>query len=640
MLHRHSARPAPVRFATAYANLETLEPRRLFAAGDFDPTFGGGDGQAIVSFADATAARMDVMARQSDGKVLIAGHRTPTGGTFYAAKVELVRLEADGDLDLTFGGGDGVVEMDVPADVVRQISLDPSSGRIALATTNGLRVFDSAGNVVAGFDNIDAAVVVYQADGKLLTANSVTFPDPNLSYLEKTAIDLRRYNADGTLDETFGVAGVARIAVSSESNVAWHEWSEDFFLRRMIVATDGSLYVAARREHYQFVDNGTDRYTSGMSIFRLTTGGDLDTGFNAGFNAYGEIIVHFETNAGTVEVATIEPAAGGGVTAVWSSTDYSVTTFGAMTLTPEGAIDLEAFNGKLQLPPALHRIGPIDFGVDPAGRLLLSGMYNPFDTGNEPSYFAARFMPSGLPDYSYDDDGIYLAGPSILGGYQAATLVLPDGSVILAGVRPDGQPVGFIISKLEGGEGTPSPVPTITLNAKGTLMVTTTDAKDLVSLSIRQSDGRLILRSGTFARSFAVSTVKRIAIYTLGGDDTVTIGAGVRGSYVEAGDGADTVNGGQFGDVLLGGLGADQIFGNDGDDTLLGEGGNDYLLGGAGKDDLFGNGGTDILSGAGGNDRLFGGPNEADRILGGAGSDSAAQDDKDSYESIETLLSA
>ena len=34
-----------------------------------------------------------------------------------------------------------------------------------------------------------------------------------------------------------------------------------------------------------------------------------------------------------------------------------------------------------------------------------------------------------------------------------------------------------------------------------------------------------------------------------------------------------------------------------------------------------------------------GGPDSVDRILGGAGSDSAADDEKDSYDSVETLLS-
>lgn len=62
------------------------------------------------------------------------------------------------------------------------------------------------------------------------------------------------------------------------------------------------------------------------------------------------------------------------------------------------------------------------------------------------------------------------------------------------------------------------------------------------------------------------------------------------------------------------------------------------LLGSAGRDRLFGNGGRDTLSGAGGHDLLFGGPGSADRVLGGAGSDSAAEDPLDSYDSVETLL--
>lgn len=58
----------------------------------------------------------------------------------------------------------------------------------------------------------------------------------------------------------------------------------------------------------------------------------------------------------------------------------------------------------------------------------------------------------------------------------------------------------------------------------------------------------------------------------------------------------------------------------------------------AGNDVLYGNGGSDTLSGAGGNDRLFGGPDSGDTINGGAGNDSAADDNKDHYDSVETLL--
>jgi Ca2+-binding RTX toxin-like protein len=157
--------------------------------------------------------------------------------------------------------------------------------------------------------------------------------------------------------------------------------------------------------------------------------------------------------------------------------------------------------------------------------------------------------------------------------------------------------------------------------------------------TLRTRDGRLIARVGDFAASFSPSKIKRIAFFLGEGDDILTVGAGAtRTVHAEGGDGNDTLNGGIGNDVFLGDLGKDQLFGNDGNDTLLGGGGNDYLLGGAGKDDLFGNGGTDTLSGAGGNDRLFGGPDAADRILGGIGTDSAADDDKDQFEAVETML--
>jgi len=89
-----------------------------------------------------------------------------------------------------------------------------------------------------------------------------------------------------------------------------------------------------------------------------------------------------------------------------------------------------------------------------------------------------------------------------------------------------------------------------------------------------------------------------------------------------------------------GGAGNDTIFGGNGADTLLGGDGDDYLLGGAGNDDLFGDAGVDTLSGAGGNDRLFARAGGADRLLGGAGTDSADKDDGDLVSGVEALLTS
>jgi Ca2+-binding RTX toxin-like protein len=240
---------------------------------------------------------------------------------------------------------------------------------------------------------------------------------------------------------------------------------------------------------------------------------------------------------------------------------------------------------------------------------------------------------AGSPDTSYGASGTATVDVDV-----PRTLLVQNGDqAVIAGSHEQG--IGGAdhrIVRLQGAEG--SPPPAVTLNRRGSLIVNTRDVAEKVTLSIRRRDGRLVVRVNAFAQSFAPSKVKRLAVFSAGGDDVVTIGAGVKAASVDAGDGADTIIGGQADDVLIGGLGADWLFGNEGNDTLLGGGGNDYLLGGAGGDDLLGQGGSDTLSGAGGNDRLFGGPDSADRILGGAGADSAARDDKDFVDSVEMLL--
>src|SRR4029079_19669985 len=121
------------------------------------------------------------------------------------------------------------------------------------------------------------------------------------------------------------------------------------------------------------------------------------------------------------------------------------------------------------------------------------------------------------------------------------------------------------------GAGTPR---TATLNRKGTLVFLTTNENDAITVSMRYRDYRLIVRLGTQTQSFTPSKVKRIVLYAMDGNDTITIGAGVKGVYADGGAGNDTLNGGAGGDVLLGSDGNDKIFGNDGDDTLLGGNGN------------------------------------------------------------------
>ncbi len=89
-----------------------------------------------------------------------------------------------------------------------------------------------------------------------------------------------------------------------------------------------------------------------------------------------------------------------------------------------------------------------------------------------------------------------------------------------------------------------------------------------------------------------------------------------------AGGGNDELRGGLGHDILYAGEGSDQLFGENGDDILSGDGGDDLLNGGNGHDILIGGFGADTLRGGTGQDILIAGygagvyhPNDTSRQL-------------------------
>ena len=187
---------------------------------------------------------------------------------------------------------------------------------------------------------------------------------------------------------------------------------------------------------------------------------------------------------------------------------------------------------------------------------------------------------------------------------------------------------GFDVSNVQIMPGSMTSAPAISqtlfapiLSAKtigSVLTIAGTTSADAITLT--EIDGILALTENGATRTFDAGILARIEATTAAGNDTVAIGSGIIGTYVNGGDGDDTLSGGDGNDTLSGGGGRNVLTGGAGDDRLSGANGRDSLVGGTGNDRLYGNGANDTLDGQDGVDRLFGGLGN-DSLLGGSSND-------------------
>ena len=163
------------------------------------------------------------------------------------------------------------------------------------------------------------------------------------------------------------------------------------------------------------------------------------------------------------------------------------------------------------------------------------------------------------------------------------------------------------------------------------LQVTGTRKADQIVVDLNGTTSQLdVTINGTAAGSFDPAVVAGIRVDAGGGNDVVTIGAGVTDvAFLRGGKGNDTLTGGAGNDQVLGETGRDTCDGGGGDDSVHGGPGNDSLTGGGGNDDVGGEAGRDSVRGGDGADDLDGGPGNDDadgeagddRVLGGSGRD-------------------
>ncbi|MGZ3184668.1 MAG: hypothetical protein ACXU8N_19715 [Telluria sp.] len=191
-----------------------LAVTRLNADGSVDSTYGN-SGTRVVA-ASAGNDSINGAAVLADGKLVLVGGVTGANG----ADTGLVKLNADGSLDTSFGTG-GVAQVEF----------------------------------AAGTDNATALLV--QGDGKLLVGGTLAVSSTNVNDRD---VMLARFNADGSLDTTFGTAGKTVLHLTDARDS----------VSQLIPTADGGVAALLRSANQSVV------------VAKFTAAGVLDASFGNG----------------------------------------------------------------------------------------------------------------------------------------------------------------------------------------------------------------------------------------------------------------------------------------------------------------------------------------------------------------------
>jgi uncharacterized delta-60 repeat protein len=328
---------------------------RYSADGIADTTFGPSGSGRVQLDVLGSADRVAAVAVQPDGKIVVGG----TGAQNPNERVILVRYNADGSLDTTFGTG-GKVTAPLP---------------------------------VGNYSRLSDLVIL--PDGKILIAGGVYFSGAGFDFLAA------RYNPDGTLDATFGTGGVATVPAGTGSD----------FANGMAVQPDGKIVLVG-------VANGWGTASS-WAVARLLPNGSLDTGFGTN----GVVLTNIPGNYDEAWDVAVQPDGKLVVTAAVNQGEYLPLTEAQLVLArynPDGTPDATFGAGGVAIPGVVssNRYSPLPVGLQPDGRIVVGAT---FGTAAE-----SRLA------------GVYRFGPD--GTLHEWTLVQNDNSSpVELLVRPDGQ---------------------------------------------------------------------------------------------------------------------------------------------------------------------------------------------------------
>lgn len=323
---------------------------RLLSNGALDPSFGSG-GVASLPFPAGSFGEGEAVAIQPDGKIVVAGGAKGA----VDGDVAVLRYGADGTLDPTFGGGDG-------------IAIVPAIGT-----------------------NEEAVAVAIGAGGRILTTGSRRSTDPKVEGQAAFAMVMR---SDGEPDTSFNATGLKLIETTGEEK-----------------SDRGSGIAEAPGGKVVVADSTGNGAGNGFTIVRLLANGAPDPEFG-GTGVVNTPIPGSSNAKGRSAAVAVEPdgrivAAGYGYDVTDPKKETLDQKVAAVRYLTDGKLDTSfggAGTGIFTHQVAAGEDAARMVALAPSGRIYLAGGYEA--TPNDQSVAAMRLEPSGVLDPTFGLAGI------------------------------------------------------------------------------------------------------------------------------------------------------------------------------------------------------------------------------------------
>jgi uncharacterized delta-60 repeat protein len=368
-------------------------------AGTLDPSFGaGGFVETIVS---TTGSRSSAVAVQPDGRILLAGRKTVTGG----ADGAIVRYLSTGAVDLSFalngylftpnGGTLNWVDLLVLQDgrILAAGVADASHDHLlAQWNSDGTPDLTFGTNGLASLTHAPAAITL-DANGNILVVGNTA-----------TEHVISRYLADGSPDTGFGTNGSTVNGLGSDLAVG----------TSLVVQSDDHLLVAG---------SSTLADEENVTMTRYTPTGAIDAAWGIGGTVTTECGSSTETGEGIALQADGKIVVG---------VDYE-TGFVVLRHLSDGTLD-PAFgvDGQVYTFVGANQSYVKDIIVQPDGALLVGG--RAFQNAGW-AFAAVRYLGDGSLDPTFGNAGIALSSTFGQSYWPEDMALQPDGRLILAGWR-------------------------------------------------------------------------------------------------------------------------------------------------------------------------------------------------------------